>query len=210
MSSPKWITPERQQRLVTLFNQSQGFCIYGHKPCKGHWQPNIKAVSLGGNRVELVTTYNWRCDYADHPCYNPYDSFYVNTESRLITDWVNDDRRQLIAERQAEIKREHATNFRTYPLHGTFSGVSRDIYHDQQPCYYINGYGVSGVTCKPFVRLRIASSGVHLYVDISQALLPLSALQRRKARRYKHSGVTFNDRVDYLCQQAYFNFSNIT
>jgi hypothetical protein len=30
---PKWATPSRQAHLVNLFNRSQGFCVFGHKPC---------------------------------------------------------------------------------------------------------------------------------------------------------------------------------
>jgi hypothetical protein len=30
---PKWSTPSRQVLLVKLFQDSQGFCVYGHHPC---------------------------------------------------------------------------------------------------------------------------------------------------------------------------------
>lgn len=30
---PKWATPERQARLVALFQSSGGFCVFGHKNC---------------------------------------------------------------------------------------------------------------------------------------------------------------------------------
>lgn len=33
MAKPRWITPSRQQHLVSLFLDSGGFCIFGHKPC---------------------------------------------------------------------------------------------------------------------------------------------------------------------------------
>jgi len=33
MSKPKWATPDRQAYLVELFLRSQGFCVFGHKPC---------------------------------------------------------------------------------------------------------------------------------------------------------------------------------
>lgn len=30
---PKWVTPERQQTLVRLFERSKGFCVFGHHRC---------------------------------------------------------------------------------------------------------------------------------------------------------------------------------
>ena len=33
MPKPKWVTPDRQAHLVKLFLRSQGFCVFGHKPC---------------------------------------------------------------------------------------------------------------------------------------------------------------------------------
>lgn len=30
---PKWVTPERQEKLVGLFRSSRGFCVFGHKGC---------------------------------------------------------------------------------------------------------------------------------------------------------------------------------
>jgi hypothetical protein len=33
MATPKWVTPERQQHLVSLFLDSRGFCVFGHSPC---------------------------------------------------------------------------------------------------------------------------------------------------------------------------------
>ncbi len=33
VSQPKWSTPNRKAKLVSLFLQSGGFCVYGHKNC---------------------------------------------------------------------------------------------------------------------------------------------------------------------------------
>ena len=30
---PRWVTLDRQSHLVNLFVRSQGFCVFGHKPC---------------------------------------------------------------------------------------------------------------------------------------------------------------------------------
>lgn len=31
---PDWSTPERRAHLVSLFNRSRGFCVFGHKMCQ--------------------------------------------------------------------------------------------------------------------------------------------------------------------------------
>ena len=33
MAQPLWVTPERQRKLVDLFERSGGFCVYGHANC---------------------------------------------------------------------------------------------------------------------------------------------------------------------------------
>ena len=45
--SPKWATPDRQVYLVRLFLSSQGFCVYGHKPCpipEHHYQVYVERL----------------------------------------------------------------------------------------------------------------------------------------------------------------------
>jgi len=47
MAIPKWVTPERQTYLVSLFFHSGGFCVYGHKPCpipQHHYEVYIEGV----------------------------------------------------------------------------------------------------------------------------------------------------------------------
>ena len=33
VTMPKWVTPERQARMVELFHDSHGFCVFGHETC---------------------------------------------------------------------------------------------------------------------------------------------------------------------------------
>lgn len=43
MSNPKWATRDRQALLVKLFQESGGFCVFGHRPCHAseqhHYEP---------------------------------------------------------------------------------------------------------------------------------------------------------------------------
>lgn len=149
---PKWATPERQSRLVDLFLRSQGFCVFGHKPCL-------------------------------HPEHH-YEVFIEG----LIKDWVADDRAQRQAEAQAEQKAIHNLGERRYTRRGEWSAVGQDIFYGGQPQFYILGYGVSGLTFKPFAKVRLASSFVHLFVDLSDCLKTVSKSKRRKAIRYGKGG----------------------
>jgi len=143
---PKWVTPERQTHLVELFSRSQGFCVYGHKPCP----------------------------YPEHH----YEGFIEG----LIAEWIADDR----AERQAELRLEqrqlHNLNERRAPLRGRFSAIGKDIFYANQPQYYFLGFSISGLTFKAFVKVRLASTYVNLYVDVD--LKGVSKNKRRKAIRY--------------------------
>jgi len=144
---PKWATPDRQAHLVKLFLRSQGFCVFGHKPCP----------------------------YPDHH----YELFIEG----LIKDWIDDDRAQRLAEWQAEHKALHSLAERRYPLRGQFNAIGKDIFYADQPQYYLEGIGMSGLTLKPFAKVRIASSymRLHIYLDSSK---DMSKNARRKAIRY--------------------------
>jgi hypothetical protein len=50
--------------------------------------------------------------------------------------------------------------------------------------YELQGLGVSGLTFRPFAKVRIASSLVSLYVDITGALKPLGKCKKRKVIRH--------------------------
>lgn len=149
-SKAKWATPDRQTCLVNLFLRSQGFCVYGHRPC-----------SIPEHHYEI---------YAEI----------------LIRDWIADDKAQALAQWQAERKALHATNDRRYPVAGQFSGVAKDVFYDRQPEYYLVALGMSGLTLKPFAKVRIASSymSLHVEIDLSHFLKGTSKNEKRKALRY--------------------------
>ena len=86
----------------------------------------------------------------------------------LVKDWISSDRQDRQAEWQAEFEARHSTNERRYPLQGRFSAIGKDIYYDNQPEYYFEGLGISGLTFKPFAKVRLASSYIRLQVDLSR------------------------------------------
>ena len=68
--------------------------------------------------------------------------------------------------------------------------------------------GISGLTLKPFAKLRLASSGTRLYVDISDVLKPLSKNARRKAVRYGKSDNALLNDINATCYQAVKHYLN--
>ena len=65
--------------------------------------------------------------------------------------------------------------------------MSREIYHGDQPLYYLEAIGWSAVTKTPFARVRVASTYEVLYVDLGDTLnrkFGVGKVRRRKAIRY--------------------------
>ena len=133
--------------------------------------------------VQLFLSSGGFCVYGHKKCLIPEHHYSLYSEL-LIKDWKHLDIEQRLAEWEAERKALHSLGERSYPIRGQFSAVSRDIYAESQPLYYFEGQAVSGITLMPFVRVRIASSYIRLYVDLGEALRQVSKSQRRKAIRY--------------------------
>ncbi len=119
-----------------------------------------------------------------HPkCQVPEHHYQLFIED-LIADWITDDRARRQADWQAERKLMHGLGERSYPLRGEFSAIGKDVFFDRQPEYYLEGIGVSGLTFKPFAKVRLASSILRLHVDLTDTMKGVSKNQRRKALRY--------------------------
>jgi hypothetical protein len=133
--------------------------------------------------IRLFLDSNGFCVYGHRLCPIPEHHYELYSEL-LIADWKGDDRSQRHTDWIAERIQLHHTNDRRFPLQGQFSGVSKDIFFDSQPPYYMLGLGISGLTFKPFAQVRLSSSFVSLYVDLGDTLKVLSKSKRRKAIRY--------------------------
>ncbi|MBA7671925.1 hypothetical protein ES703_80094 [subsurface metagenome] len=123
------------------------------------------------------------CVFGHKPCLIPEHHYYLFSEA-LIHDWKQIDKEQATAEWERERKAIHSLGERRFPVIGRFNAISMDIYADSQPLYFLGGQAVSGVTLKPFVKVRIASSYVNLFTDLSEAFKQVSKNKRRKATRY--------------------------
>jgi len=142
------------------------------------------------------------CVFGHYQCPIPEHHYHSYIDG-LIADWKYDDRSQRLAEWQAERQQLHRTADRRYPQHGQFSAVSRDIFFANQPLYYLQGLGISGLTFKPFAKIRIPSSSTILHVDLGNTLKGLSKSKRRKVVRYgKPLPTNIQDAIADRCKKA--------
>jgi len=133
--------------------------------------------------IRLFTGSRGFCVFG-HPQCQISEHHYTLYIEYLIHDWKALDRDLRLADWQTEREAMHRLPQRKYPLEGRFNATSRDIYAESQPLFFLEGQAVSGVTLKPFVKARVASSYIRLYVDISGILRQVSKSKRRKALRY--------------------------
>ena len=141
------------------------------------------------------------CVFGEHPCSCPDLHHYEPYIDSLIKDWSADDRAQDTALWHAEQKQIHCLGERG-KTKGEFNAIARDSFFASQPDYYLEGLGISGLTFKPFAKVRLASSYVSLYVDIADALKGVSKSKRRKAIRYGRIPQEIQDRIDQVCDLA--------
>jgi hypothetical protein len=123
---------------------------------------------------------------------------------KLIKLWVLDDRYKREAEWQAERKAIHDLGERRYPIRGTFNAVAKEVFYGKQPLFYLEAIGVSGLSLKPFAKVRIASTQVALFVELGDSLKRASKNARRKAIRYGKLTGLIHDKVR-LAVEDYFN-----
>ncbi|GAJ17653.1 unnamed protein product, partial [marine sediment metagenome] len=102
----------------------------------------------------------------------------------VIDGWKADDREAKSLEYRLESITLHGLAEPTKPLRGQFSAISKDIWQSSQPLFYIENMAISGITLKPFVKVRLASSYMHLHVNLGDTLRGVSKNKKRKAIRY--------------------------
>ena len=139
------------------------------------WSTPSRQVLL----VKLFVDSGGFCIYGHTNCPIPAHHYEVAIE-HIIANWKDDDRESWKLERKAI----HSLGERRYPIRGRFSNISKDIFFDKQPLFYLEGLGISGLTLQPFAKVKIASSYFHLYIDIGDSLKATSKNKRRKAIRY--------------------------
>lgn len=165
-------------------------------------QPKWATPDRRNALIQLFLSSGGFCVFGHKNCLVPEHHFHNFIED-LINDWKQSDREFRQALWEAELKAIHCLGERSYPLRGQFSAISKDIFASNQPLYYFDGQAVSGVSLTPFVRVRIASSYVRLYIDLGEALREVSKTKRRKAVRYgKALPIRTEERIRLIILEA--------
>ena len=217
---PKWVTPSRQNYLVKLWTDYGNRCLYGHTTCPiaSHYvylEPRAQTIAIPiklacqdsyGNPIKkdgkqvYLTVYGSKTVTVQVP---KIARLYELKSESIIRHWKSDDRQEDFTDWLEERKRLHSLGERRHPTRGQFSSIGKDIFYSQQPSFYLLGLGVSGLTFKPFARIRLASSYLHLFIDIGDTLKGLSKNRKRKAMRYgKHLPVEKQQELDKVCKLA--------
>ena len=217
---PRWTSPARQGYLIKLFSLYGNQCLLGHTACpipEHYIHTEQKAVLVPTSKLLPCKDKDGNAlrDAKGNQLYltvYPISKAILNTKSisrlyelkseNVIKDWIADDRAQSQADYQAEFEARHKTNDRSMPLHGKFSGIGKDVYYDNQPQYFVENVGISGLTYKPFAKLRIASSYIRLFVDLGERFKPVSKSQKRKAIRYGKIPKDTMDKIELACWKA--------
>jgi hypothetical protein len=164
-------------------------------PCQDNGVP---ILDTNGN--PLMTT-----AYKPIPCWVTTPEVVRLYELKLrevIEDWIAEDKQARAYERKAISRLLHRIP-EVGALRGVFSAISRDIFFDSQPQYYIECLGISGLTFKPFVKVRIASSYTRLLVDLKAPLSRVSKNRKRKFIRYgKGLPIDVQKDVELTCNRA--------
>ncbi len=151
--------------------------------------------------VKLFLESGGFCVFGHKPCPYPEHHYQLFIDG-LVKDWALDDRAQERAQWERERYLLHYLSEKG-SLRGRFSAIGREVFYSQQPDFYLSGLGVSGLTFKPFAKVRLASSYIHLYVDLGDRLKEISKSRRRKAIRYgKALPKEVQERVDLACRLA--------
>ena len=194
---PKWATPERKAVLVELWRLFGNKCLYGHPVCSDvtHYI-NIEAKTTWASKPVYLP----RKDSSGNPIRGEYLKLYTSVKvneyeanyarlydvkaEEFINDWKAEDRITRAEQYRLESIALHGLAEPTKPLRGQFSAISKDIWQSSQPLYYIENMAISGLTLKPFVKVRLASSYMRLHVNLGDTLRGVSRNKKRKAIRY--------------------------
>jgi len=217
---PKWATNERQAQLLDLWAKYGNRCLLGHtacddfkhyiyhkpKPLFGIEPKPIKCVDRYGNPIlDNNGQPLWTVEYKPIPHWvsNPeVIRLYDLRLAEVIEDWVREDKQAKAYERRAISRMLHSIP-EVGKLRGEFNAISRDIYHESQPTYFIECLGISGLTFKPFAKVRIASTYTRLLVDLKAPLTSVSKNRKRKFIRYgKGLPIGVQREVELSCNQA--------
>lgn len=130
-------------------------------------------------------------------------SLYKKMSEGAIQSWKAEDREEKAYLWKLEQKHINDGTFGRYG--SDFDPVTRDIYYQERPIYYFLGFGVAAESKKRIAVVRVPSTYIRLYVEVSEAFegASISRNKKRKMARYgSKPPAHIWEQVDSLCCQA--------
>lgn len=221
-NEPLWASPERKAHLVKLWLESGNRCLLGHQVCPipEHYAYNKpQAVEVAIPRERSLYPKLWRQinKGMNEPIKLPaglegYEvkviainrkqiaRLYAYLSEMQIESWKKEDRLLRQAELRAWQRELHRLPTRNKPR----CEFNADNFFDNQPIYYLDGFGINALTFKPFARVRLSSGYACIFVELDKGIFRgVSKSRKRKAIRYgKPLPETTDKRVNLLVRQA--------
>jgi hypothetical protein len=172
-------------------------------------------ITRKGWKPELVTVWEWQWAIGDNDDARSGMAYVAVEET--IASWKADDREQRALDWKAEQQAILDGTYGRYnsqifgPLTGNgvstrrprLDPVTRDQFMAQRPVYYLKGTGIDGMHARPVAVVRVPSTSIYLFIDVSAAFAPKATKnQRRLARRRGKPVQEVAVTVEQLCQQA--------
>ncbi len=134
-------------------------------------------------------------------------TLYQKRSEGAIEAWKAEDREERSMLRKLE---QQQIQDGTYGRYGSdFDPVARDVHHQERPEYYLLGFGVSAESKKRIAVIRVPSTYIRLYVQVSEAFqgVSVSRNKRRKMARYQSDPpAQVWAEIDRRCAQAVRDF----
>ena len=88
----------------------------------------------------------------------------------LMADWRDYRRQAQLALADYERKQAHSLSEPRHIRRGRWGTISKEVFFENQILYTIEGLSMDGLRGRPFAKIRMTSSNVILYVDLSVSL----------------------------------------
>lgn len=184
---PLWLTPERKKHMVDLFYKSAYKALIVHTESLGELEMARALRRMSPTEVADMmaagghTLPGGFCVFGDAGCQierHHYDNFL----RELIEEWKADDREERNLAWKADERNLHHGDAGRFGR--PFDPVAREVFMADRPAYYLEGLGVNAMTVKAAAKIRLPSTNIRFFVDVSQPVKKLSKNKRRKIRRY--------------------------
>jgi hypothetical protein len=195
MQYPQWATPQRQALLVELFQRSRLVWLSPDSPIRGFCMDSQCSKVSADNPA---------------PFCQECERFFQNYIEPIIKDWIADDKlEQTVLWRRERRELHHMSDERGW-RHQIFDPVAKDVFFQQQPPYYLEGVGISGLTFTRIAKVRVPSTPVRLYVDVADSKLPkkLGQNARKRAKRQAALQIGEDKSIDTMCRKAVRHFKD--